>query len=79
MKVLTDLYASLYQPQRSQSLEDLSHYIEEISLPTLTAAQRGKLDALITLAELQRATSSFPICKGPGYDCIPIEVYVRYG
>lgn len=43
-------------------------YLENISLPVLTHQARQELEA-----------ASFPTCKAPGDDGIPMEVYTQYG
>lgn len=45
----------------------------------LTQQARSDLDVPLTLNELRKAGGSFPTCKAPGDDGIPMEVYTQYG
>lgn len=54
-----EYYSSLYSSRAQYSAKELSDFLDEITLPTLTAAAREGLEAPITLEEVQRALSPF--------------------
>lgn len=41
-------------------------------------AQSERLNAPLTIEEIQEAVNSFPNCKAPGEDGLPMEVYKHY-
>lgn len=53
--------------------------MSNIDLPLLSVEAKKQLDVLITLEELQLAAGSFPTCKAPGEDGLPMEVYTQFG
>lgn len=57
----------------------LANYLQDISLPTLSHSAHLALDAPLTVEELQKVACSFPMCKAPGDDGIPVAVYTTYG
>lgn len=54
-------------------------YLQDILLPTLSSTACLNLDARLMLDQLQKAACSFPTCKAPGDEGIPMEVYTTYG
>lgn len=69
----------LYNPCDKYSAEALMCYLQSIPLPALTQKACLELDAPFTLGKSREAASSFPTCKTPGDDGIPMEVYIQYG
>lgn len=69
----------MYRPCDDYSDEALQGNLETISLPVLTHQARLELEAPFRLDELKEAAVSFPTCKAPGDDGIPMEVYTQYG
>lgn len=78
MQELTGFYETLYSPGMAYTQEDLDLYLCHISFPELFESQRAQLEAPLTIEELQKAVGTFPNCKAPGEDGIPIEVYKQY-
>ncbi|XP_077319405.1 uncharacterized protein LOC143941229 [Lithobates pipiens] len=70
---LADFYQDLYRSRETYSDDDLQSYLATINLPRLSEEAMRHLDALITLEELMAAAGSFPTCKAPGTDGIPME------
>lgn len=53
-------------------------YLPTVDLPSFTVTQRAPLEGPIDLEEIQEAVGSFPSCKAPGQDGIPIKVYTVF-
>lgn len=75
---LASFYVDLYGSREAYSNADLANYMSNIDLPTLSNKAK-QLDAPLTLKELQLAACSFPACKAPGEDGLPLEVYTQFG
>lgn len=75
-KVIAELvsyYADLYTSKVSFTQDELDNYLQHISMPLLTDAQRIQLEAPITLEELKEVNSSFLASKATWDDGLPIE------
>lgn len=57
---------------------DFEGYLQQISFPRLSVIQRQKLDAPLTIEELQEAVSSLPTCKAPRENGIIMDIYKQY-
>ena len=76
---LATFYKDLYGSREAYADDELAVYMSQIALPRLSAGACKHLDAPITLEELQVAACSFPTCKAPGEDGLPMEVFTQYG
>lgn len=74
---LASFYTALYSSQDGYSDEALANYLVDISLPSVSSVDRQKLEAPLILEDLQIAACSFPTCKAPGDDGLPMEVYTQ--
>lgn len=70
------LWKSLPGSGTSYILDDLETYLNGISFPELSGPEEGV--GCTTIKEIQGAVSSFPNCKAPGEDGIPMEIYKQY-
>ncbi|XP_063813141.1 WD repeat-containing protein 19 [Pseudophryne corroboree] len=68
-------YAEVYSSQLVDSASDISAYLRNIPLPTLSSEASEVLEAPLTLDEVTAAIGLSPNGKAPGYDGIPSEVY----
>lgn len=78
MQELDIFYKTLYSPGTTYTPKGLDQYLRQIDFPELTESQRAKLEVPLTVEELQVAVRTFPNCKAPGEDGIPMEVYKHY-
>lgn len=78
LQALAAFYEELYRPGTSYTSEDLEQYLEQTDFPKLNEGQRADLECPLTVEELQTAVRSFPNCKAPGEDGIPMEIYKQY-
>lgn len=76
---LASFYEDLYRSREAYSDENLDTYMSNIDLPSLSAEAKKLLDAPIALEEFQLAAGSFPTCKAPGEDGLPMEGYTQFG
>lgn len=76
---LASFYKGLYRARDGYSDTDLETYLSRIELPSLSEEARQQLEAPLTLEALQIAACSFPTCKSPGEDGIPMEALTQYG
>lgn len=76
---LASFYKDLYAARDDYTDDELEAYLAGIDLPSLSEEARQSLEAPLTLEELQHAACSFPKCKAPGEDGIPMEVFTQYG
>lgn len=76
---LAFFYTDLYGARDGYSNVDLTTYLSEIDLPSLSEGAKQMLEAPLTLEELQKAACTFPTCKAPGEDGLPMEILTQYG
>lgn len=71
-------YEDLYSSRVQYSADELQTYIDAIELPCLSVAARQRLDAPLTLKEIQTAIGSLQSGKTPGDDGFPVEFYKEH-
>lgn len=64
-------YQNLYASKATCSEEEVTAYLEDIDLSSLTSTYRDKLDGPITLEQLQFAVKSLQSRKTPSPDDFP--------
>lgn len=79
LKIMEGYYFDLYSPKTTASSSDIEQFLEGVSLPTLTSAQRTSLDSPVKLEELQIAVASLSNNKAPGLDGLPNELFKKFG
>lgn len=67
-------YTQLYTSE-NPSETDINVFLENISLPSLSGADREKLNSFFTPEEVYQAILSLPSGKSPGLDGYPVEFY----
>uniref|UniRef100_A0A3Q3H395 Reverse transcriptase domain-containing protein n=2 Tax=Kryptolebias marmoratus TaxID=37003 RepID=A0A3Q3H395_KRYMA len=72
-----DFYTSLYNTDMADP-EDITSYLSNISLPSVTGEDRAFLDAAITPEEVWAAIKSMPNGKCPGPDGFPLEFFKSF-
>lgn len=68
-------YELLYTSKTDYTIDTLQHFLGQIDFPVLSEEKKSKLDAPITLKEVQTAISSLQSAKSPGPDGLPTEFY----
>lgn len=71
-------YQSLYSSCMSYTDNQPNYYLSDIDFPVLTKAHCDKLDAPITVKEVQRVLGSLQSGKTSSPDGIPMEFYKAY-
>ena len=79
LKEFYSFYKDLYSSKVIYPVEDLTRFLESITLPQLEEMDREHLNAPLTLEEFQVALATFPNSKAPGSDGLPIELYKKFG
>lgn len=77
--IMEQYYFDLYSPKTTATPGDIVQFLEGVSLPTLSQAQRTSLDSPVTLEELQIAVASLSNNKAPGLDGLPNELFKKFG
>ena len=72
---ITYFYKSLFEEKLSFKDENLTQYLDNISIPRLPKEKRGSCEGDITEKELFQAVKSMPNNKSPGNDGLSKEIY----
>ena len=73
-------YSSLYSNLGNGiNNEDLSAYLDKISIPQISNNTKIICDDELTLEEIQKAVKSLALNKTPGIDGLPVEFYRVFG
>lgn len=78
LKVLHTYYDNLYASKFSGSTEELTNYLTNIPLATLSDSYRQLLEQPISCFELEESLQFAPNDKAPGVDGLPAEFYKLY-
>lgn len=73
METFLDFYRDLYSSRVDYTDFQLTEYLAQISLPSLLAEGREKLEAALSSEEIAMAISQLPAHKTPGLDGFPAE------
>lgn len=79
LKEFCSFYQNLYSSRVSYPAEELTQFLDSITLLQLQDTDKKLLNAPLTLEELQLALAEFPNSKAPGNDGLPIELYKKFG
>lgn len=72
-----DFYKNLYSSRADYTDAQLTDYLAQISLPSLSA-ESGELEAPLSVEEITTAISQLPALKTPGLDGFPAKLYSQF-
>ena len=76
LKIVTDFYKDLYS--KKKTYRSSQKQVLSLIKNKLTEEQKVRLDAVITLEELQHALNDMKVGKSPGLDGVPIEFFKAF-